>query len=67
MTAGELAARFDCSWPTTTRHLSVLADAGLIRVTKVGRERHYVIAADFLTDVAGGWITRFENFGTRVD
>lgn len=30
MTSGEPAQRFDCTWPTTTRHLGVLADAGLV-------------------------------------
>ena len=27
MTSGDIAARFDCSWPTTTRHLGILEDA----------------------------------------
>ena len=27
MTAGELSARFEHSWPTTTRHLGVLVDS----------------------------------------
>ena len=31
MTAGEIAERFSCSWPTTSRHLKVLRDAGLVR------------------------------------
>ncbi|HMJ12152.1 MAG TPA: metalloregulator ArsR/SmtB family transcription factor, partial [Polyangiaceae bacterium] len=41
MTAGEIAERFACSWPTTTRHLRVLEAAGLVRVEKRGRERVY--------------------------
>lgn len=40
LTAGELAGRFSHSWPTTTRHLKVLEDAGLVVVAAVGRERH---------------------------
>jgi DNA-binding transcriptional ArsR family regulator len=40
LTAGELARRFSHSWPTTTRHLKVLADAGLVVIASVGRERH---------------------------
>lgn len=43
MTAGELAARFAHSWPTTTRHLGVLVKAGLISVHREGRERRYVL------------------------
>ena len=59
MTSGELAARFDCSWPTTTRHLGVLGDAGLVGVTTHGRERQYSVDTDVLAEVAGSWIDRF--------
>ena len=41
MTSGAIAARFDHTWPTTTRHLRVLEDAGLVRVVLRGRERVY--------------------------
>lgn len=40
-TAGELASRFEHKWPTTTRHLRVLEDAGLLRQEKRGRTRVY--------------------------
>jgi DNA-binding transcriptional ArsR family regulator len=59
MTAGEIANRFHCSWPTTTRHLSVLVDAGLITVEKRGRERYYRLAHERLLEVAGGWLAWF--------
>ena len=59
MTSGAIAARFDCSWPTTTRHLRVLEDAGLVRVELEGRERVYRIDTQRLTTVAGNWIHRF--------
>ena len=59
MTSGELADRFDCSWPTTTRHLTVLADAGLVVVTKTGRQRNYTLQPDLLDRIAGAWIDRF--------
>lgn len=59
MTSGELAGRFDCAWPTTTRHLGVLSDAGLVRVERAGRERRYHLTRDTITDVAGTWIDRF--------
>jgi DNA-binding transcriptional ArsR family regulator len=42
-TAGELAARFEHTWPTTTRHLRVLEDAGLLRQEKRGRIRTYTL------------------------
>lgn len=41
MTAGEIAQRFSCSWPATTRHLKVLLGAGLLRLERQGRERRY--------------------------
>ena len=60
MTAGEIAARFECSWPTTTRHLRQLERAGLVHVEERGRERVYHLDADRLRAVVGGWLARFE-------
>lgn len=56
MTAGELSSRFAHSWPTTTRHLSVLVDAGLVSVTPVGRERHYQLERMRLGHVLALWL-----------
>jgi len=41
MAAGQIAKRFGCAWPTTTRHLRVLETAGLLSQRKVGRTRLY--------------------------
>jgi DNA-binding transcriptional ArsR family regulator len=60
MTAGAIARRFACSWPTTTRHLRVLRDAGLVSVEKRGRERLYHLERDRLLGVAGEWLAWFE-------
>lgn len=61
MTAGALAERFSCAWPTTTRHLGVLRAAGLVHVEPRGRERHYSVDARMLRSV----IERFlRPFGT---
>lgn len=67
MTSGEIADRFDCTWPTITRHLGVLEEAGLLRVEVRGRQRCYTLETARLLDVAGGWIGRFEGAeaGTR--
>ena len=43
MTAGEIAAMFEHSWPTTTRHLGVLESAKLIKRTREGRNQVYTI------------------------
>jgi len=59
MTAGAIATRFDCAWPTTTRHLRALEDAGLVRVEHRGRERVYHLDRQRLTEVAGRWLARF--------
>ncbi|MGI9601988.1 MAG: ArsR/SmtB family transcription factor [Acidimicrobiales bacterium] len=59
LTSGDLAARFDCSWPTTTRHLRVLEDAGLVSVTADGRQRRYRIDTDRLDSVTGAWLAAF--------
>lgn len=60
MTAGEIASRFGCSWPTTSRHLRQLEEAGLVVVETRGRERAYELASDRLARVVGGWVRRFE-------
>jgi DNA-binding transcriptional ArsR family regulator len=57
--AGDIARRFACSWPTTTRHLRVLEEAGLVHVQKQGRERVYALDRSRLQDVVGGWLDYF--------
>ena len=59
MTAGEIARRFECSWPTTTRHLKQLEQAGLVDVETRGRERIYALDRECLERVVGGWLARF--------
>nr|WP_243435832.1 metalloregulator ArsR/SmtB family transcription factor [Acanthopleuribacter pedis] len=60
MTAGDIAKRFACSWPTTTRHLRKLEEAGLVTTAKSGRENSYLLNQDRLTAVAGGWLAWFQ-------
>lgn len=64
MTSREIAGRFECSWPTTTRHLRVLEQAGLVTVELRGRERVYRLEPGRLEAVAGAWLARF---GTKPD
>ena len=59
LSAGAIAERFHCSWPTTTRHLRVLEDAGLVTVEKRGRERIYRLETARLLAVADGWLEWF--------
>lgn len=60
LTAGEIAGRFGCSWPTTTRHLGVLRDAGLIEVEQQGRQRIYRLNRKRLEGVAARWLENFQ-------
>jgi DNA-binding transcriptional ArsR family regulator len=60
VTAGDLAARFKQSWPTTTRHLAILVDSGLIAVRKSGRERWYSVNRDRLVGGLGLWLHNVE-------
>jgi DNA-binding transcriptional ArsR family regulator len=59
--AGDIAARFSYSWPTTSRHLKVLLEAGLLSVERAGREWIYVLQTDRLKSVAGGWLNFFSS------
>ena len=47
-TAGMLAEPFAISRPAVSRHLRVLREAGLVRVTARGRERWYTLDPDGL-------------------
>jgi DNA-binding transcriptional ArsR family regulator len=58
--SGYLAKRFTHSWPTTTRHLHVLEDAGIVSVRSEGRYSHYRLEHDYLRRVVVGWLGLFE-------
>lgn len=60
MNAGEIANRFSCRWPTTTRHLRALQKAGLLTVERRGRERFYRLNARRLRSVTGDWLAWFD-------
>ena len=61
MTAGEIARRFSCSWPTTTRHLRVLEGAGLVATERRGREVVYRLEREKLNTVVQGWMRWFSD------
>jgi DNA-binding transcriptional ArsR family regulator len=60
LSAGEIAERFGCAWPTTTRHLNVLREAGLVTVTKRWREREYVLETQRLKAAVTTWMKWFD-------
>jgi DNA-binding transcriptional ArsR family regulator len=60
LASGDIASRFDMTWPTVTGHLAVLRDAGLLESERAGNSIRYrlnVSAAEeamvFLLDLAG--------------
>jgi DNA-binding transcriptional ArsR family regulator len=59
-TAGEIAARFEHAWPTTTRHLRVLEDAGLLAHERAGRTRRYRLDRERLALVTE-WLGWFDS------
>jgi DNA-binding transcriptional ArsR family regulator len=65
MTAGEIADRFSCAWPTTSRHLRKLESAGLVEVERAGREWIYRLNRDRL-GVAATWLGWFAKRGART-
>jgi DNA-binding transcriptional ArsR family regulator/predicted DNA-binding protein (MmcQ/YjbR family) len=65
MSAGEIAARFSHSWPTTSRHLRVLEQAGLLRFKRHGRNRVYWLNQEKLT-VVQDWLRWFQQKPAEV-
>ena len=58
--SGYLAARFQHSWPTTTRHLGVLEKAGLVVVRREGRGAFYRLNRDRVRQVVETWLSHLE-------
>ena len=58
MTSGEIADRFSCAWPTTSRHLRKLEDSGLVEVERSGREWIYKLNRARL-GVVSEWLAWF--------
>src|SRR5262249_6632682 len=61
--AGDLAARFQHSWPTTTRHLAVLEKAGLIAVRRAGRSAFYRLNRQHVRQVVEAWLRHLDPVG----
>ena len=57
--AGDIARRFECSWPTTSRHIATLVARGLLQVTRNGRERRYSANDKQLRAVLTQWAGYF--------
>ena len=51
LTSGEIADRFDSTWPTISRHLAVLRDAGLVTTERRGQEIRYELNTSVFQDL----------------
>jgi DNA-binding transcriptional ArsR family regulator len=58
--SGYLASRFQHSWPTTSRHLKVLEEAGLVDVRRERRGSNYRLNRERLGQVVTGWLRYLE-------
>lgn len=50
MAAGDIAARFDMTWPTISHHLNVLKDSDLVLVERQGQNLIYSLNTTVLQD-----------------
>jgi ArsR family transcriptional regulator, arsenate/arsenite/antimonite-responsive transcriptional repressor len=51
LTSGEIADRFNSSWPTISRHLAVLREAGLVMTERHGQEIRYELDTSVFQDL----------------
>lgn len=56
LTAGEIAARFDMSKPSISKHLSVLENAGLVHCERRGQFLHYSLVQENLTNTLNAFL-----------
>ena len=58
MTAGDIAAQFDMSWPSVSHHLDLLRKAGLVVAEKEGQYIYYSINTTVMDDMLQ-WLLQF--------
>ena len=56
LTAGEIAARFNISKPSISKHLSVLENAGLLKGERRGQFIHYSLVKENLVNTLNGYV-----------
>jgi ArsR family transcriptional regulator len=59
-TSGEVADHFSSSWPTISRHLALLRDAGLVVTERRGQEIYYELNTSVFEDLVQhllDWVT----------
>jgi ArsR family transcriptional regulator, arsenate/arsenite/antimonite-responsive transcriptional repressor len=56
LTAGDIAARFEISKPSVSKHLSILENAGLVLSERRGQFIHYSLVRDNLVNTLNGYV-----------
>jgi ArsR family transcriptional regulator, repressor of sdpIR and other operons len=59
LTSGDIAERFNTSWPTISRHLAALRAAGLVLSVRQRQSIYYELNISVLQDIAHhilGWV-----------
>lgn len=56
LTAGDIAARFDMTKPSISKHLSILENAGLIRGTREGQFIRYALVRENIVNTLNGFV-----------
>jgi DNA-binding transcriptional ArsR family regulator len=59
MTSGEIAGRFDVTWPTISGHLAVLKEADLVQVDRHGTSLTYHLNVSLLEETLLGLLDMF--------
>ena len=59
MTAGNIAAEFDSTRSTISKHLQILTECGLLAQKEAGREVYYRLEAENMKEVAD-WLKPFQ-------
>ncbi len=59
-----IAANFDISRPAVSKHIKVLAECGLVRIRKEGRERYCEPKLQSLHEVSD-WVAQYHIFWTN--
>lgn len=65
MSVNAIADHFDSSRPTISEHLRILAECGLVAVTKSGRERHCEARLEKLQEVHG-WVEQYRKHWSEM-
>jgi DNA-binding transcriptional ArsR family regulator len=67
LSSHDIARRFEIPWQGISRHLRILAEAGLLDCDVRKNERAYSLNRSQLQRVAGRWVMRVASAGTRTN